>query len=194
MTVEQQAPLRWFERQPSAETLDFHASYTAQLRAKHPELFTAPPPATLPPLTEQLAPNPNHPFGAIREQAAAGTYALRDPAASTAGLIPAASTGNCLSPVLQHGDVAWYDPHIEPQHGDVVAVLFTPEALEYIAEYHRLKYGTSVESIIPYAQKILWNERGQWLLLTNTGSIPLAAATVCGVCRRVERNSRVMYA
>jgi hypothetical protein len=187
-------PYRWFEREPSAATLDFHTTYTAQLRAKHPGLFSAPQPEALPPLAAPNPPSYHHPFIDIRERVAQGAYALRDPAASAAGLIPAASSGDCLAPVVEHGDITWFDGTATPQHGDIVAVIFTPATLEFITEFHRAKYGARAKTITPYAQKLLWNERGEWLLLTNVGSIPLAAATVAGTCRRVERNGVAFYA
>jgi hypothetical protein len=62
-----------------------------------------------------------------------------------------------------------------------------------IALFHRAKYGPHIGMINPYVTKLLWNERGSWLLLTNVGSIPLGAATVFGVLRRIERNGEAIY-
>lgn len=185
--------LRWFERTPTAETLTQHARWVARLRAKHPTIFNAMQPAELPPLAVPNTPGQVHPFKSITEQVEAGSYRLRNPATSTAGLVSAAPEGNCLVPLVLHGDVVWLDPTAEPVSGDICAVLFTAEAFEYIAGFHAAKYGAPVSAISPYALKILWNERGQWLLLTRSGSIPAAAAVVCGVVRRIERNGESLY-
>jgi hypothetical protein len=74
--------------------------------------------------------------------------------------IPLLGQGDCLAPWLVEGDVAWYDPTIEPLNGDLVAVMM---------EYRRLSGGGDRVRLIAVKQLQISGSRR--FLVCNQGCV-----------------------
>jgi len=125
-------------------------------------------------------------------------WRLRSPATSPDGLVgPFLGRGGCLEPYFHDGDFSYTDPRIAPEHGDFVALMWSPgfferlvrtSADEFIRETGRSPSGFAVKRLLRVGR--------EWCLATvgprgTTATVPLAGnARLLGVVTYVERGGR----
>lgn len=178
---------RYFEAEPTPETLAHHAQELAWWRRRHREMFEAPQPESLPPVDGPSRLDMQAEFPALAE-----TYSQRERASSTDGLIRLHAIGWCLSPIVNPGDALWVDTRATPKDGDIVTVAMPPEVCQKFIEWGKSipgyleTYGTDAG---PVMSKMLRAVGGTWYVCTNNNAFPLGDARVLGVVRRIERGA-----
>lgn len=139
------------------------------------------------------------PWREIAALAQAGTFRLRCPATSPAGLLgPFAGEGNCLAPVFHHGrNLKWFDPTIPAADGDFVLVELSQRLIGELWERNSHKpgfletYGARPAKV--YATKWLRHFRGQLYIFEHDKGVPLWDNKILGVLTYVVQDGAPVY-
>lgn len=187
------------EAEPEPEVLAHYDRCIADRRRRMPQIFSARQPAPLPMVSGRYSLRPKEKF---RELAAG--WKLRDPADDVSGLIETHCIGDCLVPIMGHGDRFFFDPNSEPMPGDLVVVLTTVEQLQATINFHRkhahhlATYGPLPS---PFMCKLLTTCGSEYHAIEQGGGgLPLSYEAfqgrdnwICGVVRRIERGAGVGF-
>lgn len=85
--------------------------------------------------------------------------------------------GDCVSPLIQHGDIAYIDPHTPPQPGDLVSFALSARGAE--AQNASLPKGQSPWKAGDHWTKLYAQYRGIPMLLDRHGSAATATLMCC---------------
>lgn len=140
------------------------------------------------------------PWREIAALAQAGTFRLRCPTATPAGLLgPFWPEGDCLEPVFPEGRaMRWYDPREPAQDGDFVLVELSARFIDTLWSKNAgnpdwlAKYGRRPSSL--YAVKWLRHYRDEIYLCTKNAGVPLEGnGRIMGVLRYVLIDGKPAY-
>ncbi len=150
---------------------------------KYPALFSAPQPEPLP---KEYGRHSLH----MTKEWPGVVESFRPREAVSRNLIRLEALGNCLSPIIEHGDALYVDTEVVPEVGDICVVLVTPEILSKFFEYSeqveafRAQYG-AIPS--PLVTKLLGKLGSNLHCCTNNSAFSFDGCKTLGVVVRIER-------